>query len=567
MTDFQFTMSSPLSFASAAEIQSSPIRPDTRPIRDLVYRPVKLLPFALREHCKIYFEESLCIAIAANLNYVLIIGSDGQALKLLISLVTTGNTSVPPLPAFIPPPHHLAFAATLAIHPTLTTRARSQNLVDDANLALKYLREVLKIVGPVNANLQDAFIFTGLGTSSRRGGGGRRRVNGGGTSPNGDDLDNIGNTLAETGSIWALAEDIWQVAGWAFNCSVLHKKRWTRWRLWLEYMIDVLQDDWNARGVGLEKYRARDRNEDDPREKSMVVMSLSFGDLTTGKERRVVRAVFADGGAKAVGEFLEIWENETKERKKDADVQKVEKKIDIEADNYGDYMDEDGDSDLVDGDPEIVGNFPPNRHNDPKPQDPRPNLATPLGGMDAIDLRIRILSLLSTVSATLPHCFTSLTTLYDIYLEHVRPLPLPTFFLLISPSSLRHFSPPAASSLTQYLLRSLIAASAPLPAKDDLAQEVLEESYLPFAANTSSIVDNAKVSLCVETLLRLLDIYVGLTWTPSLQDAVEAGIDARDTKAKRDGRTKPRDKNGERERVWLVGSANRIRSVVRMAKP
>lgn len=492
---------------------------------------------------------------------------DGLALKLLLSLVTAGNTSVSPLPAFLPPPEHLAFAATLAIHPTLTTRAKSQDRVDDANLAFKYLREVLRIAGPINANLQEAFIFTGIGASSRRGGGGRRRTTGTGFDPIGDDLDSIENDLAESESIWARAEDIWQVTGWAFNCSVLHKKRWTRWRLWLEYMIDVLQNDWDLRSVGLENHRARDENENDPREKSMVVRCLSAGAAMTGKERRVVRAVFADGGAKAVGEFLEIWKNETKERKKDADLEKVEKKIDIEADNYGDYMNEDRDSDLEGSESELVENVAPPQSNDSNSNSSLLNLATPLGGMDAINLRLRILSLLSTVCAILPHTFTSLTTLYDIYLEYIRPLPLPTFFLLISPSSLRHFSPAAASSLTQYLLRSLIAASAPLPAKDDLAQEVLEGSYLPFAANTSSIADNAKVSLCVETLLRLLDTYVGLTWTPSLHDAVEAGILARDNRAKRDGRRKPGGADWEKERMWLVSSANRIRSVIRMAKP
>lgn len=380
------------------------------------------------------------------------------------------------------------------------------------------------------------------------------------------DFDKIENDLAESDAIWARAEDLWQVIGWAFNCSVLHKKRWTRWSLWLDYMVDVLQKDWEARGIEFGEGGTSDEDEDDPREKSMIVRYLNPDDEIAGRERKLVRAVFADGGPKAAGEFTEVWRNETKERKKGADLEKIEAKINIETDDYGDYMEEDKDSDLedVERDPDDAYQF---RLNESDSIASLPDLANPLGGIDSIHLRLRILSLLSTVSAVLPDSFTSLATLYDLYLEHILPLPLPTFFLLISPSSLRHFHPGAASSLTQYILCSMIASSAPLPTKDDLTQEVLEESYLPFAANTGSIADNAKVSLCVETLLRLLSLHLGLAWTPTLQDAVEKGIDARENKAKRSGRKAARGTGGENEREWLVGSANRIRSVIQMAKP
>lgn len=497
----------------------------------------------------------------------LILDTDGQALKLLISLVASGNTSTPPLPAFVPPPHDLAFVATLAIHPTLTTRARSEGRVEEANLALRYLRLVLRTVGPVNANLYDAFLFTGLGASSRRGGSGRRRTVGDGEAPIVDDLDRIENDLAESEAIWARAGDIWQVIGWAFNCSVLHKKRWARWSLWLDYVVDVLQKDWEARGIRFDDGEALDQDDDDPREKTMIVRYLNHDEGTAGRERKIVRAIFADGEPKAAGEFTELWRNETKERKKDADHKKIETKMDIEGDNYGDYMEEDKDSDLEDVDPESADDAYQSRLDESNSVALHSDLAKPLGGMDAINLRLRILSLLSTVSAVLPHSFTSLATLYDLYLEHIRPLPLPTFFLLISPASLRHFHPGAASSLIQYILHSMIASAAPLPTKDDLTQEVLEESYLPFAANTGSIADNAKVSLCVETLLRLMNLHLGLAWTPRLQDAMEEGIDARENKAKKSGRKRSRGTGGENEREWLVGSANRIRSVIQMAKP
>lgn len=446
----------------------------------------------------------------------------------------------------------------------MTTRATSAKREEEANLALRYLRLVLETVGPLNGNLYDAFAFSGLGTSSRRGGNGRRRETGDDVSPNGT-FDIIENDLAQSEAIWARVEDIWQVIGWAFNCSVLHKKRWSRWHLWLDYMLDVLQKDWETRGAEPEGDNITNIDRS-PRENSMIIRSLNFEGTTTGRGRKILRAVFADGSSKATAEFPEIWRNETKERKKDLDPKKIEAKIDIEADNYGDYMDDDSDSDLEDNNPVLSDPLsPPTENHTFTPE--LSNLATPFGGTDATNLRLRILALLSAVAADLPQAFIPLTTLYENYLEYIRPLPLPTFFLLMSPLGLRFFTPSAASSFTQYILRSLIASAAPLPVKDDLGQKMLQESYLPFAANTNTIADNAKVSICVETLLRLLDKYVELSWTPALQDTAEIGIEARSTKAKKIGKKKTRDvKDGNDERVWLNASADRIRSIVHLAR-
>ncbi len=412
----------------------------------------------------------------------------------------------------------------------------------------------------MNGDLQEAFAFSGVGTSSRRGGSGRRRT-GEDVSPINDNLHSINSELATTGALWSKAEDFWQVIGWAFNCSVLHKNRWERWSLWLEYMIEVLEQDWEIRGQRVGSTDGDEADDQDPREQSMIVMYLSSEGATTNREKKVLRAVFADASPRTLAEFPEIWRNEAKERNKDSAVKKRDIKIDIEEDDYGDYMEEDDDSDLQD-----VNSDPP-----PTPSSATvansgstTNTAEPLGGMDATILRLRLLSLLSTVSAMLPHMFTRLVILYDIYLEHIRPLPLPTFFLVMSPSSLNLFTPAAASSLTQFILRSIIASSAPLPPKDDLEQDILERSYLPYAANTGSIADNAKVSICIETLLRLLDKYVGLVWSEELRSAMETGIEAREAKAKKGAKKK---EDVENNRRWLRGSAQRIRGVVEMARP
>lgn len=553
--------SSPLSFHSSKEVFSASNGPDTAeaaPLRS--YREVKHLSYELREHCMIYFEERLCMQFLQQTHILPnLTASDIPAINFLISLLTTGNTLNSPTPALLPPAQHLALVATLVVHPTLTTRAKSQDHSEAADLALRYLRLVLQLVGPVNGDLQDAFAYWGVGTSSRRGGSGRRRT-GEDVSSTNDELNSINSELATTGALWSRVEDFWQVVGWAFNCSILHKKRWKRWSLWLEYMIEVLETDWEIRGEDIGQSDIDKDADQDPREQSMIVMYLSSDGATTNREKKILRAVFADANPRTLAEFPEVWRNETKELKKDGTVKKREARIDIEEDNYGDYMEEDEDSDLED-----------NLNSPPTPSFPAlvkststTNVTNTLGGMDAIILRLRLLSLLSTVSAILPHVFTHLVTLYDIYLEHIRPIPLPTFFLIMSPSSLKFFTPSAASSLTQFILRSIIATSAPLPPKDDLEQDILERSYLPYAANTGSVADNAKVSICVETLLRLLDKHIGLVWSEELQNAMEAGIEARESKAKK-GTKKKQDV--EANRMWLRASAERIRGVVGMARP
>ena len=417
---------------------------------------------------------------------------------------------------------------------------------------------MLNHTGPLQGNLGDAFSFIGQGVSIRRGGKGRRTTTDEGELLVEKDFEGIKSDLANAGSLWERAENFWHVVGWSFNCSVLHKRRWERWSVWLAYMIDVLQSDWDAR----ERMTG-----EDAKGNSLLIKYMETGRAVAGRERKVVRAVFADGRTKSVAEFGEIWKNETKELKKDVDVKKVEAKIDIEADNYGDYMEDENEADLEDSASESSTAPPPGaKHHQ---TDAIPNIADSLGGTESVILRARLLSLLSKVSASTPEAFTSLSTLYEVYSEHIRSLPMPAFFLFMSSPTLRYFVPAAASTLTQYILRSMIAASAPLPPSDTLSQDILEMSYLPFSANTNGIVDNTKVSICVETLLRLLDTHpdIGLSWCPELHEAAETGIKARFVKAKKKQTKRGSNGDGGCDGMWLAASAERIRSVIAIAKP
>ena len=406
----------------------------------------------------------------------------------------------------------------------------------------------------MQSNLHDAFAFTSQGIPSRRGG--RRRAIGDEASPVDGGFGRISNELANAGSLWACAENFWHVVGWCCNCSVLHKKRWERWSAWLSYIIDVLEADWEGR---------QSTGENDTNVKSLIIKYIDSGRAASGGERKIVRAIFANGRPKSVAEFGEIWKNETKELKKDADVHKAEK-IDINADDYGDYMDDEAEADLEDS---ASDHSSPARDMISNQVDSIPDTAGSLGGVDSIHIRVRLLSLLSKVSASEPGAFITLKALYDMYLDQLRSLPIPAFFLIMSPPSLQPFVSAAASTLTQYVLLSLIAASAPLPPSDTLSQDILVTNYLPFPANRNSIVENTKVSLCIETLLRILDTHpeMGLSWTPELHEAAEAGIKARITKAKKKQTKKGTDGDGGCDGMWLAASAQRIRAVIAMARP
>ena len=66
-------------------------------------------------------------------------------------------------------------------------------------------------------------------------------------NPGHDESMPLNDILGNEESLWSRADDFWHAVGWAFNCSVRYPGRWERWRIWLELMCDVLQDDWNER--------------------------------------------------------------------------------------------------------------------------------------------------------------------------------------------------------------------------------------------------------------------------------------------------------------------------------
>jgi hypothetical protein len=319
-------------------------------------------------------------------------------------------------------------------------------------------------------------------------------------------------------------------------------------------MIDVLKDDWNNRSPG-------------ELGTSLILKYLRLESETIGGEKRVVRAIFADGSKRALGEFKEIWKNETRERKVPAGpgvVKKTRTKINIDEGQYGDYMD-DQSSDLEEEEEEPTTQGVTFTSGAEAP-DVFVDGSLLLGGALALKLRLQLLGLLSVVSAQCPGTPIPLSDLYELYLASIRPLPLPTFVQILSPPALKAFPLSEASSLVQYIASTLLESAAPVPTDNGLSHDILEQCFLPWASNTTEVTDNAKVGFCIETLLRMFDTAVGLRWSKELEQRVEDGIKRREEKAKKAGKRSAGGGTVEVERGFLQRSGQRMREVVQMAK-
>jgi len=181
------------------------------------------------------------------------------------------------------------------------------------------------------------------------------------------------------------------MVGWAFNCSVKHPKRWKYWKVWLDFMLDVLDADWKER-------EAQDgETQADPEDQfvyktvrqSLLVQYLSDTRGRSSAVKRVVRSAFADGGPDSLREFPEVFPNETRELK----VQTGQKrKRDGVEHRFGDYDDDEAESGFESS--ELADQI--EEHFQDDGEDTMPSIDRWLGGTESILLRQRVITLVST---------------------------------------------------------------------------------------------------------------------------------------------------------------------------
>ena len=517
----------------------------------------------------------------------------------------------------MPPPAHLALLLTLAAHPAYTTRARSADRRRAARLALRYLHLLAALAGPRASGLgADAWAFPGASpaaaTRDRRR---QQRRHGAFDDVADEGLDRreeLEVRLAREDSLFARAGDVWRAVGWALNCSVAHRARWEgAWRAWLALVVRVLEDDWRARAAA-----GHDAGD------SLLARYVTGGRGREGGDgaaaRRILRAVFADGSAGSAAEFGALWRHETKVKKERSVEEEMERArakraqaapatLDLDAGDYGDYRpsDDEDSSASGSGDDATKASTDDRPRRSARPRSPvKADPATDgaadapaddatraLGGPAALGLRWRLVALLANLAGARPDAFVPFGALAELCAAHLRPLPLRAFAAALAPGALcPPLAPAPAAGLLQTLLRALLepgahaalldagAAATPGGSRiggggggdDGLAQDVLERAYLPWAASTAGLADNAKAGACVEALLRLFARAAGLAWSEGLARAAEEGVRRREEKATRVGGRRGEagtGSAGEADRAWLRLSGLRVRAVVAAARP
>ena len=442
-------------------------------------------------------------------------------------------------PAFVAPPSQLAFVATLAVHPALTTGTRNRQKLAASVEAIRYLRVVHLMVGTLESNLVRAYRFSRGGSSTRRGIFIRQRSR----SPEAPGTE-ITSTMATSDSVWISGKNFWSIVGWALNCSIRHSNRWKVWHPWLDHLLSVLYEDWLMQCANTDQ-------------------SLIAAYLRDNDSRRVMRAIFADGSKTSMQEFGAIWKNElTPPKVKQQTHEKVQ--VNFETDEFGDYLKDSSEEDEVDKVNKIFEHGTPGLDSEPL------LIRDPLvGSLEAVEARMRLLGLLSEVASQSSQLFIDTDDFIRACITSVRPLPVGSFKAVLSMFSVDYFALNSASALIQSLACSLIENNAPRSPTGSLTQNILAEGYLPWAANTTTVLDNVKLSICNETLLRLyVSTHKDDPLEASVVEAAERGIERRESKVQRQGRTK-HDIHGDDEPSdfdWLMSSGRRLRRLAEVAK-
>ncbi|KFA75099.1 hypothetical protein S40288_04048 [Stachybotrys chartarum IBT 40288] len=561
-------LSSPDSFYTAKDSSEEPST-DTSSLGNPLsspYRHVRQLPHELKEHCQIFLEEQLCKPVAVRQLPIPEVSNsfpDVCAVSLLNSILGAGGSRKPPTSkaVMVPPASHLALLNTIVIHPTYTSRAETLEHLDTSTQALAYLRNLLAMVGPLNADFRTAFQFHSIHRWTRFPGDGGHRDNDSDMSEGGEDYDgdHLRGKMANEGSLWSRGQDFWSTVGWAFNCSTLHPHRWRYWKTWLEFMMDVIEADWAERGRrDVEAHEANGGVGAVPVSHRSQSLMFTYMDQQTGRHhgsKAIMKAILAAGDSVSTS-FTEIFDKEHKGPRKQPKKRK-RGQLDLQNDQYGDYFDDESMSSGV--------SEPPTPEKPREQRNKFPFGTTHSGLVDSTALRLRLFKMLSEVTHVL-RSPADLDKLYEDFATAVKLLPLQTFSVIVSqrPSPLLMET---HVSLTRELFRLLLPSSYKDPRKVDreahlegsITESILEQCYIPHPANTVALEDNAKLSLVVENAIHVMWKCDALRMTKSFVDAAEKGIRLREEKAtrKRTGKLRAQ-KNDTTAQDILNNSSRRI---------
>ncbi|POS84623.1 hypothetical protein EPUL_002576, partial [Erysiphe pulchra] len=537
----------------------------SKPIQKSLYRKAKPITHDIHRHCHILFDEGLYI----------------NALDFLNNIITNGTARSDNHDRLVlaPRPFHIELASILLIHPRYTNQAIfDEEYSEIASRSLNFLRNVLSILGPIHANLVEAFSFSIVTKSNNL----LRNKNYTFLATDEDELclndptsegkkdTDLKCFIANQGRTSRCAKDFWHLVGWSFNCSIKYLKRWKYLKIWLEYMLDVLETDFREREhfESIENDVKKSQDSKLPSQ-SIILCYLSHCRDNSSAVRRIMKSVFANGDKDSLRAFPQVFPDETKTPKYFDRHELKNKHFNSYENNImnADFENEPNDFDLL-----PTFNLEEDKDN---VQASTHTSSSWMGGTEAIYLRQRLLTLLSTVAKSSPKNFMAYDDLLVLMFDFIRPLPIPIFTLFISSSKSSFISEMLYTSLCQTFLSRLLSKSAPSPRTSSVLKSieiddpqyllVFEKCYLPFAALTSSSHDNAQVSIVIENLLRLFLRKHNCYITHTFERATEKGIIAREEGIRQQRKRRGSNTvNGttDEDNVWLKASSSRLRNLL-----
>ncbi|KAI1175790.1 hypothetical protein F4777DRAFT_588286 [Nemania sp. FL0916] len=475
-----------------------------------LYRAKKELLPELKEHCRVYLEEAL----------------PQQAIALLNSLLSTRPEN-PEEPAYCPPPSQISLLCSIIVHPEFTTRPKEPDWPQISLQSLVYLRDLLAVLGPINAGFKEAVLF------------GIKAVSGPGlvadaaqdSSPDADERGLVRLSPRHgNDSVWRCGRDFFSVVGWAFNCSFLYPERWQWWTRWLDFMLHLLEMDVR------ERHRLDVENglEDMPFLQGSIIASYinQRSGRTADVAMWIMKALFADGSSSSTSVFQEVWHREHKTKSRRAANKRKRDKVNLDKGEYGGYLDDESVHSSQASEPPT----PQKRRLGAEPADEE-ILETVY--IETVPFRQRLFSIISFLCYGLGDDAspTNFSNLYEKFEQRVKELPLAVFSSFINTST-SALQTDQQIEMLQGVLLLFMPAGALSPRKVDRARfedggisaAILERCFLPYPANTIEVEDHVKMSLLLENLLILVWKEGGkdeVGFSDNLAQAVEKGIDAR----------------------------------------
>jgi hypothetical protein len=245
------------------------------------------------------------------------------------------------------------------------------------------------IDGPAYPAIRKAFSFPE--EHSRRRAPVYRTAAGSQSPEDGGNIERLAGPAANGESLWIRAEDFWHIVGWAFNCSVAHKKRWDRWKLWLDTILDFLEADWD---LCVQKSKHYEDGRESALQESLIWHYIASNSETSrGGRRRIVKALLATATPESFKHYTEIWENETLGPKQKEVRDQPLGQVDFETGEMADYDSDEEMPDAPKATEDAASEGSPSPHVDNDRLRSLGDAVERLGGMDAVELRQRLVAL------------------------------------------------------------------------------------------------------------------------------------------------------------------------------